>query len=818
MKKFYTLGIIVLLTVSAWSQTRSWVGGSGSWNDASNWSPAGLPNGEDVLEFAGASATINNVPSTTFKGLVITGCDIILNAAPGATQTLTFGYSSSDLAININAGASLTIGNNLDVALMENSFAAIDGALTVANNRQFITNASGATRTTVTGAIMNNGGKIISESTTLEFAGGSMYQHAMNGGVIPTATWAQSSTCNITGITTTIPAGQNQVFGNFKWDCPNQIVAISGANSFPSLISGNLVINNIGSGNEAVYLQLPEKLSVGSNFILQSGVCVSKGTTASIDLAGSFIMSGGSIKAIATSANAIVQINFNGTTNQIFSKSGGIIAKVNGTTSKAAVKFFVMENASLDLGESILDGDASFTLDHGAKLITAHPEGISATGATGSIQVTGTRTFSGEADYEYNGSARQVTGTGLPLVVRRLVIDNGSGVQSEAGVMLTRSIAINKELVMANGFLRTTADNMLTILDGGQVSAFNNSFVEGPMRKAGNSAFTFPTGWSGSNGGLIPIGISSLSASSIIQAEYKRAPATNKGATINAPLHHISYCDYWELFSVSGDPMGIVTMYRNGHSNCNPVSVVQDFSTVRVARSNGIAWTQIGNEDGGMNSGTGYVISDSAGIVINKTDKYYALGNISSAKDPLPVFYDSVVAYQKNGGVQIEWSNLTERDIATYFVERSVNGSDYSIISQQLPKSNRDDKARYTSFDPNPAPGANYYRIKTIEKSTKIIFSKIVKVETDRPVQNFMIYPNPLTANHRTLTISGIKPGAYFLQVVNATGQLVYQKSINSQGNFNTQLLDLPLHIKKGYYNVIVTGDSYRQSKSFIVQ
>ena len=819
MKKFYSLGIIVLLTVTAWSQTRSWVGGSGNWNEVSNWSPAGLPTDEDILEFAGASATINNVPSTTFKGLIITGCNIILNAASGTARTLTFGTSSSDLAININADASLTIGNNLDIALIENSLASIDGTLIVATNRQYITNAGGLTRTAVTGVIINNGGKIVSEKAKLEFADGSIYQHAMNGGEIPNATWAQSSTCNITGIVTSVPTGQNQVFGNYKWDCPNQTAASSGANSIPSIIAGSLIINSIGAGTDpAVYLQLPDKVSIGGNFILLSGACVSKATTASIDLAGSFIMSGGSIKAIATSSNATVQINFNGTTNQIFSKSGGTIGKSNGTNSKAAVKFSVLENASVDFGESILDGDASFTLEHGAKLITANPQGISTTGATGSIQVTGTRTYSGEADYEYNGSAKQVTGTGLPLVVRRLIIDNSSGVQTEAGVILTKPIAINKELVLANGFLRSTSGNMLTILDGGEVAALNNSFVEGPIRKAGNSAFTFPTGWSGTNGGLIPIGISSLTTSSIIQAEYKRAPATNKGATINAPLHHISYCDYWELFSISGDPSAIVTMYRNAHSNCNPISTVQDFTTVRVARSNGNAWTQIGNEDGGMNAGIGYVISDSAGIVINKTDKYYALGNISSAKDPLPVFYDSVLAYAKNAGVQIEWSNLTERDIATYFVERSENGRDYSIIGQQLPKSNRDDKARYASFDPNPAPGANYYRIKTIEKSTKIIFSRIVKVEIDKPVQNFMIYPNPLTGNQRTLTVSGIMQGAYYLQIVNATGQLVYRKSITNQGSSNTHFLDLPSHIRKGFYNVIVTGDSYRQSKSFIVQ
>ena len=819
MKKFYSLGLILLLTVSTWSQTRTWVGGSGNWNDASKWTPTGLPTEDDIVEFNGASGTINNVPSSIFKGIVINGCDIILNAASGTTHNLTFGNSFPDLAINISAEASLTVGNNLNVALAKNSFAAIDGTLIVATKSQYITNAGGTTRTTINGAIINNGGTIVSEKTMLQFADGSLYEHAMNGGSLPAATWAQNSNCNVTGVVANAPAGQDQVFGNYKWDCQNQTTAISSANAVPSVITGSLVISNIGAASDpAIYLQLPEKVSIGGNFILHSGAFVSKGTNTTMDVAGNFIMTGGSIKAIATTSAGSLQINFNGTTNQIFSKSGGTISKTNAGNSKATVKFSVLENASLDFGESVLDGDASFAVERGAKLITANAQGISTTGATGAIQVTGTRTYSSEADYEYNGSARQVTGTGLPLVVRRLIIDNSSGVETEAGVMLSKPIAINRELVLANGFLHSTSESMLTILDGGEVSALNNSFVEGPMRKAGNSAFTFPTGWSGSNGGLIPIGISSLSASSIIQAEYRRAPATNKGSTINAPLHHISYCDYWELFSVSGDPTAIVTMYRNAHSNCNPVSIVQDFTTVRVARSNGNAWTQIGNEDGGMNSGTGYVISDSAGIVINKTDKYYALGNISAAKDPLPVFYDNVVAYEKNGGVQIEWNNLTERDIATYFVERSVNGSDYSIISQHLPKSNRDDKASYISFDPNPVTGANYYRIKTIVKNTKIIFSKIIKVEKDSPIHGFTVYPNPLTGKQLTISIPGVRHGVYYLQIINATGQLVFQKSVNNQGSFNTQSLDLPSHIKKGFYNVIVTGDSYRQSKSFIVQ
>ena len=820
MKKFYSLIIILLTTVTAWSQIRSWNGGNGDWNDKSKWTPFGVPTETDILEFNGISGTVSNVPSISFRGLIISGGDIVLNGASGNTKTLTIGYTTSDASIAIQADANLTIGNNLDIVLAKNALAAVDGTLIVATNRQYYTNAGGDTKTIVNGVIRNNGGTILSAESMLEFKDGSIYEHASDQGVIPAATWSKNSNCNIEGIVSKAPGGINQIFGNYKWDCPNQSGGALLGNAIPSDISGNLVINKTSAvADPAIYLQLPAKVKIDGSFLITGGICIAKGTTSTVDLAGDFIMTAGSLKAIATSAgNGIININFKGSSKQAFSKSGGVIEKSNGTATKAEIKFAILENAIVDFGESVLNGDASFTLASGAKLITAHSEGISSTGSTGSIQVSGKRTYSSDADYAYTGSQHQVTGSGLPVIVRRLIIDNSFGVQTGAGVTLSKATAITTELLLMNGFLQTTADNMLTIMDGGKATTSDNSFVAGPMRKAGKSAFTFPTGWSGSDGGLIPIAVSPLSVSSLLQAEYKRAPATNKGNTINAPLHHISYCEYWELFPISGNPTAIVTMYRNSHSNCNPISTVQDFFTFRVARSNGSAWTQIGNADGTMSSGSGYVVSDSSGITFNSTDRYFALGNISSSRDPLPVLYDSVWAYEKNGGVNVEWSNLTERDIAVYFVERSVNGKDYSIVSQHLPKSNRDDKASYSCFDPNPVPGTNYYRIKTIEKSTKIIFSRIMSVEIDMPQQNFNLYPNPLRTGQLTLSLSGIKEGRYFLRVINSTGQEIYSKSIINEGNFIKRSLELPSQIKKGIYNIIIAGNEYKLSKSFIVQ
>ena len=498
MKKIYSFLFFLSIVVIASSQTRTWNGGNGKWNDATKWTPMGVPAASDILEFNGVSGTISNVPTLAFRGLIVTSADIILNGAGSDTKTLTAGDTDVDNAIIINAGAALTIGNNLDIVLANNNRAAVDGTLIVSANRNYYTHSGETTKTIVNGTIRNEGGNVASGNSMLEFANGATYEHACDKGMIPAAIWNRNSTCSIEGVITKAPDGLDQIFGNYKWNCALQTGGSSLGIAVPSDIQGDLIVNKIGT-DPGAYILLPGKVKIDGDFIINTGTCTGKETITTIDLAGDFTIKGGTLKANAGSANAAINIHFNGTGKQLFSKTGGTIKAVN---------FAILNNATVDFGESVLDGDAGFTLEAGGKLITAHPAGIALTGATGTIQVTGKRNFSTEADYAYTGSAPQVTGTGLPSVVRRLVIHNSSGVLTNAGVTLSRAITVTSELILSNGFLQTSADKMLTIGEAGIATVLDNSFVSGPMQKKGKTDFTFPTGWSGPGGGQIPIGVS----------------------------------------------------------------------------------------------------------------------------------------------------------------------------------------------------------------------------------------------------------------------------------------------------------------------
>jgi len=69
--------------------------------------------------------------------------------------------------------------------------------------------------------------------------------------------------------------------------------------------------------------------------------------------------------------------------------------------------------------------------------------GLTTTGANGSVQVGGTRLYSPGANYEYNGPVAQVTGNGLTGATN-LTIDNIEGVTLSGNVAVTGNIEFYK--------------------------------------------------------------------------------------------------------------------------------------------------------------------------------------------------------------------------------------------------------------------------------------------------------------------------------------------------------------------------------------
>lgn len=844
MNKFYFFIIAMLVSVASRSQvTRTWIGPAtgGNWQTAANWSGNAFPTTGNIAEInTGSSNTvITNIPADLqLGGLIITGNSVVTISNNSARN---FSIANDITAENgndfvINTGSNLIIGNNINCTLNANATAFITGRFDINNSRNYTSN--GTTTVAVTG-VMNNMGTVSTfASNRLVFLSAATYIHFQNGGTIPAATFNSGSNCFITGIVNAASVnGLNQVFGNLVWDNPlqNSGSQLSGG-SFT--IADTLTVANTGtatlqlvqgSGNTVTarcYKQTGGNVIIGSDgannvtktFTVTKSFVVSGGTfnmdngnatggTFSLLVGGNFSISGNSTAFTRTSTtNNIANVNYNGAATQTFSKTGGTIS--------GNINFTINTGAAVDFGSSVLNGSTGiFTLSDGARLMTAHANGLQSTGAGGAIQLPVRRYRSG-ADYEFRGNETGLfITTPLANTVRKLIINNTNG-----NVTLSDNRNVTDSLILNSGILITNeATAMLTIKAGGGAKNYSSlSFISGPMQKEGNTEFEFPTGWIGTGGGMVPIKMAELSAVSTMRVKYNRAPGTSVAGTINAPLQHVSYCEYWELYPVTGAVNAVITMYWNEHSNCNPVSYINDFDALRIARSSGGSWGSFGNTGGSLVHR--YVVSNTPITNISATNRYFTLASTSNASNPLPVLFDNVAAYKKGEGVQIEWSNLTERDLAIYYIERSVNGRDYSIIGKYFPKYNNNDVAHYSYYDDEPATGDNYYRIKVIEQSGKIIFSKILKVDMSQVKRGFTLYPNPVTGKQFTVSLSGIKVGQYQVRIINATGQDVFQKTITSQGDYMTQTISLPATVTTGVYTMLISGNAYKETTLFIVQ
>jgi hypothetical protein len=104
-------------------------------------------------------------------------------------------------------------------------------------------------------------------------------------------------------------------------------------------------------------------------------------------------------------------------------------------------------------------GNGNFVLADGAALGIRDVGGISATSGetNGFIRLTGLRIFSTNANYIYNGTAPQFTGTGLPATVNSLTISN------PAGVAATTNLAVSGATTISAGTLALGPTATLTV-------------------------------------------------------------------------------------------------------------------------------------------------------------------------------------------------------------------------------------------------------------------------------------------------------------------------------------------------------------------
>ncbi len=370
--------------------------------------------------------------------------------------------------------------------------------------------------------------------------------------------------------------------------------------------------------------------------------------------------------------------------------------------------------------------------------------------------------------------------------------------------------AASQTLRFQQGILNTSASTLLVIGDNVTTSgASNSSFVDGPMRKVGNDAFTFPVGDLGLYHAPLTI-TAPGSTSDAFTLEYihldpQTVPydVTSLGAGIN----HVSRCEYWDLQRTAGSSNVRVTLSWDTRS-CG----VDQLSTMRVARWNGTQWVSHGN--GGTTGST------AAGTLITaagSTPTAYGPFTLSSStsNNPLPIELLSFTAEPDGQVVDLAWVTATEQDNDRFVVERSADAAVFQAVLEMAGAGNSSSTLHYTGVDPRPLEGLSYYRLKQIDLDGAFSYSNVVAVQrpTYQGDAHVVLYPNPSTGD-LNVRIPGASEQALVVRLFDATGRLMLeQRTATSVLHIDASALP------PGTYRVVaMDGDHWSGTTSWVKQ
>ncbi|MBL0145588.1 MAG: carboxypeptidase regulatory-like domain-containing protein [Chitinophagaceae bacterium] len=164
----------------------------------------------------------------------------------------------------------------------------------------------------------------------------------------------------------------------------------------------------------------------------------------------------------------------------------------------------------------------------------------------------------------------------------------------------------------------------------------------------------------------------------------------------------------------------------------------------------------------------------------------------------LPIQLISFIAQPQGNNVQLNWVVGVETNIATYQVEYSTTGANYSAIGNTTAIGNRN----YAMLHTSPKQGLNYYRLKITDKNGNVTYSEVRKVNFGKG-GTISIYPNPTSdVVNITLTVAMVNKAAT-ITVVSIDGRVVANKQITAASQ--TEVMDVSKLASGKYIVRIIT-------------
>ncbi len=575
----------------------------------------------------------------------------------------------------------------------------------------------------------------------------------------------------------------------------NSSLAIAGSgvsitNSF-RINNGGHYIHNTGRGNAAIVSQLS----------IAAGTELGEFEFDIPDLGGSYILS--------LSGRTFGSLTLSGLsgTNITYIGSGSMILTVRGNLRIAnTARLSISLSADIQVqGSCFVGSNSVFNLQTSGNNNLVRVRGHVT--SNGSITESGT----GLPVLELNGSSNQNL-----LIAGGILSDVTLKINNPAGILVITTFSLAYKLQLTNGKLNTASPARVLVMEAGSsvIGGSNLSFVEGPVRKRGNTDFIFPVG-AGSI--YAPIGIGNVSGedpSDAFTAKYIRVdPRSVYGVNYQSPIDHVSMVEYWSLLQSSGTATKKIALA------VNPESFATNLNTLLVARYN----TGDGEwKNEGLNTVVAgppfppYVTGSITGNAVSNFGIFTLATTDPPGINPLPLNllnFDAVKVGHTAAAVKWELAACCAGKI-WFDVQKSTGDRNFKTFAQ-LPgsASNR----YYELSDDQLGPGVTNYRLKIIDANGKLSYSKIVAVINAHPAISITsLFPNPVN-RQVTFTVSSGRAGKGRFVIYNMNGIAVKQWEADL-GEGNTVLTMHAGELPAGLYQMVALVPGGRSVLGFAKQ
>ena len=213
-----------------------------------------------------------------------------------------------------------------------------------------------------------------------------------------------------------------------------------------------------------------------------------------------------------------------------------------------------------------------------------------------------------------------------------------------------------------------------------------------------------------------------------------------------------------------------------------------------------------------VNAGSDFVSSTTVNNAVGGAIRI----TLGSTDLPLPIELLSFIAVCNNGSNKLTWKTASEQNNDYFTIEKSIDGENFSIITQLPSQGNSNVAQIYSVSDYTPFNITTYYRLKQTDLDGQFTYSNIISLNCSSNNVIEDILPISPSNGSIEVIIQGISGKTYHLKLTNVLGQLITNKEVTLSENQQAVII-INLNLSSGIYYIIMQTDKMNIEKTVLI-